>query len=75
LLNARTSWTKSLSPTRSGIFLHRQLADLRVELGLLTPRPLLGVRADAGIEGPGRIIEKLLLPGIDLGAVEKPARL
>lgn len=46
--------------------LHRQLPDLGVEVLDLFLRRLFRVKANIGVEGARRILQKLLLPGVDL---------
>jgi hypothetical protein len=48
------------------IALHGQLPDLGVQLLDLALPLRLGVRADARVERPARVLEQLLLPGVDL---------
>jgi hypothetical protein len=48
------------------IALHGQLPDLGVQLLDLALPLRLGVRAEARVERPARVLEQLLLPGVDL---------
>jgi hypothetical protein len=48
------------------IILDRQLPDFGVQPFDLALRLCLGFLADPGVKGPGGVLRKLLLPGIDL---------